>query len=164
VNFKDCYFSHLEIEAGADEHTPTFEDCLVHEIDGRVSKDDLPAGRFPGTEIETFLDGTLTTGAISKLAVAEGVRVLLSVLKKLFVQSLSGRKQQALFRGLCPASQRFVPHVLTLLQQHNIITKSGRAGEPIWLPVRRQRARVLEILQTPSTSKDVLLVEATKIA
>jgi hypothetical protein len=164
VTFKDCYFSHLEVEAGADDNCPTFEDCLIHEIDGRVSRDDLPAGRFPNTEIEAFLDGTLTTDAISKLTVAEGVRVLLSILKKLFVQSLSGRKQQALFRGLDPARQRLVPPVLNLLQQHNLITKSGRAGEPIWLPVRRHRGRVLEILRTPSTSKDPILLEAVKIA
>jgi hypothetical protein len=137
---------------------------VIHEIDGRVSRDDLPAGRFPNTEIEAFLDGTLTTDAISKLTVAEGVRVLLSILKKLFVQSLSGRKQQALFRGLDPARQRLVPQVLNLLQQHNLITKSGRAGEPIWLPVRRHRGRVLEILLTPSTSKDPILLEAVKIA
>jgi hypothetical protein len=163
VAFKECYFARVEIETGADGNTPSFEDCLIHEIDGRVSLDDLPAGKFRNTEVEVFLDGTLTTDSISKLAVSDGVKVLLSVLKKLFVQSLSGRKQQALFRGLDSARQVVVPGVLSLLQRHNVITKSGRAGEPIWLPVRRQRARVLAILQAPSTSGDHLLTEAASL-
>jgi hypothetical protein len=128
-----------------------------------VSTTDLSPTKFPLTEVELFLDGTLTTDSISKLAVAEGVRVMLSVLKKLFVQSLSGRKEQALFRGLDSARQRRVPEVLALLQQHNLVTKSGRAGDLIWLPVRRQRARVLKILQAPSTSDDTLFKEAVKI-
>ena len=163
ITFKDCYFNHVEIESSADEKSPTFDGCLIHEVDGRVSADDLPAGKFVGTEVEVFLAGTLTTDSISKLTVADGVRVTLSVLKKLFVQSLSGRKEQALFRGLDSSRQRLVPQVLALLQQHNLVTKSGRAGEPIWLPVRRQRPRVLKILQAPSTSEDLILKEAVKV-
>jgi hypothetical protein len=164
IVFKGCYFNRLEIETGSDEKCPRFVECWIHEIDGRVSMSDLPEQKFSGTEVEVFLEGTLTTDLISKLAVADGVKVMLSVLKKLFVQSLSGRKEQALFRGLDSSRQGLVPDVLTLLQQYNFVTKSGRGGEPIWLPVRRQRVRVLRILQTPSTSDEVVLKEAGRLA
>jgi hypothetical protein len=163
IDFYGCYFTRLEVEAGTDEKCPSFSECLIHEIDGRVSKSDLPKEKFRGTEIEAFLDGTLTIESISHLTVNDGVKVMLSILKKLFVQSLSGRKEQALFRGLNSSQQKLVFDVLVDLQKHNFVTKSSRSGETIWLPVRRQRARVLKMLQGPATSDDVVLKNAAKI-
>jgi hypothetical protein len=163
VDFHGCYFTRIEIEAGADEKCPNFSECLIHEIDGRVSTSDLPKEKFKGTEVEVFLDGTLTTESISRLAVNDGVKVVLSVLKKLFVQSFSGRKEQALFRGLNSSQQKLVSDVLKDLQHYNLVTKSGRPGETIWLPVRRHRPRVLKMLQSPATSDDVVLQNAAKI-
>lgn len=164
VVFRDCYFNRLEI---AHEVTasgcPLFEECLIQELDGRVSENDLPEGRFPKCAIEAFSSTTGTTSGLLDLKIPLGTKVMITILKKLFVQSLSGRQENALYRGLDASHQSKVLPVLTLLKSHSIISTSERPGEPIWLPVRRQRSRVLSILNSPSKSSDPIVVEAGRL-
>lgn len=164
VTFVDCYFNSVEI---ADETTaetcPTFQGCLIQELDGRVSAADLPIGRFPDTFIEAFLSSVGTTSAALHLQIPTGAKVLVTIMKKLFVQSLSGRKENALYRGLDGAHQAKVGAALALLKTHSLVTKSDRAGDPIWIPVRRLRSRVLSMIALPSTSTDPVIEAARKL-
>ena len=165
VEFDNCYFSRIEIDTNVEAaKLPRFVNCLVLEIDGRVSKRDLPQDKFINCEIDGFLEGTLTNDSIRVLPVPIGVKVMLTLLKKLFVQSLSGRQEGALFRGLDNNVKSIVLQVLEILSQHNIVTRSGRAGDPIWLPVRRQMRRVMQMMEAPSVSDDVVIIEARRIS
>ena len=164
VSFVDCYFNSIEIaDDTTAESCPNFQGCLIQELDGRISEVDLPAGRFPDTFVESFLSSAGTTSATLHLQIPTGAKVLVTILKKLFVQSLSGRKENALYRGLDGAHQNKVGAVLALLKNNSIIAKSDRPGDPIWIPVRRLRSRVLSMIASPSTSTDPIIEAARKI-
>lgn len=164
VTFVDCYFNSVEIDDDTTaEFCPTFQGCLIQELDGRVSSADLPVDRFPDTFVEAFLSSVGTTSAALRLQIPSGAKVLVTILKKLFVQSLSGRKENALYRGLDGAHQAKVGAALSLLKTHSLIIKSDRAGDPIWIPVRRLRSRVLSMIASPSTSADPVLEAARKL-
>jgi hypothetical protein len=164
VTMEKCYIELLEIDAqGEGDLLPCFSGCLIHELDGRISIKDLPSSKFLECEIEVFSHGASTGRAIGDLPLPDGTKVLLSIIKKLFVQSLSGRQESALYRGLDVHRQRYVPKILELLRQQNVITKSGRTGNAVWLPVRRQRTRVLKIVEAPSSSHDLLVEQASII-
>jgi hypothetical protein len=152
----------VEIDADIKpDFCPTFQSCLIQELDGRTSAADLPAEKFPDTFVEVFLSSTGTTSSTLHLQIPAGAKVMVTILKKLFVQSLGGRKENALYRGLGGNLQSKVGPVLSLLKAHALVTKSDRAGDPIWIPVRRQRSRVLSIIASPSTSND-LVIEASR--
>ena len=164
VNFVDCYFFSLELAPDVTAaNCPLFTRCMVQEVDGRISSHDLPAGRFSDCIFESFMSPTGGTSGALNLGVPAGVQVLVSALKKLFVQSLSGRKENAFFRGLDEKHQIKVLPILALLKRSGLAQPGGRAGDPVWHPVRWQRSRVLAILEAPSTSQDPVIVEARKL-
>ena len=126
-------------------------------MEGRVGKEDLPESCFSNCDFGEFDSSANTTSGILELDVPEGVRVLLTILKKLFDQSMSGRKEAALSRGLDGSHQKCAPKVLHILKKYNFAHPSERAGDPVWILAHRKRARVMQILNAPSSSPDELL-------
>lgn len=164
VTYNGCYITFLEIVdgVGADD-CPGFQECLIQELCGRVSSSDLPPGRFSNSIVESFSSSVGTTSSMLDLELPPGAAVLITLLKKLFVQSLSGRKESALYRGLDAQLQRKVPPLLELLKNNSLIEALPKKSEPVWLPIRRNRARVLSILNSPSSSGDQLMIAARRI-
>lgn len=163
-HFRECLIDCLEIfDEMKPESYPHFEDCLIAQVIGRVGYRDLPDGVFTNCTFESFLQSSSNTNSVLELAIPLGAKVTLTVLEKLFVQSVHGRKENALFRGLAPAARAIVPEVLDILTKHGYILKSNRAGETIWLPVRQKRGQVLSILSTPSTTSEKIMMEAREI-
>ncbi len=164
VAFIDCYFNSVEIDSNITSAScPFFQECLIQELDGRTSYSDLPKDRFQELYVERFLSSTGTTSAALDLHIPTGARVLVTILKKLFIQSMSGRKESALFRGLDAEHQAKVNPILSLLQSHALVTKIDRPGEPIWIPTRRHKARVLSVISSPSASTDPVMLAAKKL-
>jgi hypothetical protein len=95
-----------------------------------------------------------------------GEKVLLTVLKKIFIQSGSGRKENALLRGLDHNARRLVPAILRLLQSEGVISPYRRGGldMTIWVPNRGQMRRVAKIIESPHTCSDPLLKKANQVA
>ena len=135
-------------------------------VDGRSSRADLPQDRFSDTCLfENFSDAPSTTAAIVAMDLPVGTRVMLSILKKIYVQSGAGRMESALVRGLDHNARRLVPDVLRLLQSERVIESYRRGGlsTTIWVPDRTQRARVARIIESPRTSQDALLTKISQI-
>lgn len=163
VQFSDCYFGVLQIPPELTPvECPVFRTCLIQELEGRVSYRDMPNGHFLDCVIEAYETSTGGTSGTMDIKVPAGAQVLLSLLKKLFVQSLGGRKENALYRGLDEEHQGKVSSVLEIIKRHGLAKPSGRGGEPIWLPVRWNRSRAMAILDAPSTTPDPAMVEARK--
>ncbi|GEM_PF-2762902 len=165
IIFKDCFFSKIEI--GPDVNSskcPKFIDCYVGKIEGRVSKDDLPSNIF-NTEciIDEFIDHKSTTNSIIALDLPLGTKVLLTILKKLYFQSGSGRKEKALSAGLDHHAKRIVSDVLKIAQSEGLIIPYKRGTLHIWLPDRNQRARVTRIISSPNESVDILISKTKEL-
>jgi hypothetical protein len=161
VLFRNCVFECVEIEPDVDAlYLPRLESCIVLTVFGRTSKEDLPRGLVDSScEIERFAESAKTLAAIMETSLTKGEKVVLTLLRKLFVQSLSGRAESALTRGLDLNDRQLVPRAMTLLQQHGFVVASNR-GDSVWLPVRRQLGRARRMLATPMTCGEKLLLDA----
>ena len=159
VEFKDCFFSRVEIDSAADgSKFPLFRECYIGEIDGVVSSDELPIGRFDkACLIDRFTASTDTTHAVLKLDRPLGIRVCITILKKLYEQAGSGRKENALHRGLDSHARRLVPDVLRVLQTEGLARPYPSRGGKIWIPDRSSRTRVGRMIAAPVASNDTVL-------
>ena len=166
ISFRSCLFQRLEIDVAAEELLlPKFYDCYVGTLDGRVSQADLPEGIFDKECVfDSFGESSQNTAAILELPLSTGVKVLLTVLKKLYLQPGAGRKNSAMFRGLDHRARTLVPEVLDLLIREGLTVKSTVGEEPVWLPARSESVRVQRLVSSPVESKDPLLQKANSIS
>jgi hypothetical protein len=164
VHFQNCIFGEFELDpevSGA--QLPHFDACFIATLEGRVSELDLPTGVFHECVFDVFASGTGTTNQILDLHLPIGIRVLVTVLKKLFERKGRGRRENAFYRGLDHRARRVVPEVLQLLKANGIAFPCRRGVETIWLPDRSARARAGRIVASPSTRGDALVNEAAKL-
>lgn len=167
LRFVNCYFSKITLDAEVgSEQLPRFARCYIDELDGRSSQKDLPVGVFTeDCEFGKFSEASDTTNSITEMDLPLGTKVLLSILRKVYMRSGSGRKENALLRGLDHHSRRLVPQVLRLLQSEGLISPYNRAGMDmtIWVPDRAQSSRVARIVSSPRTCGDRLVEIAEEI-
>ena len=164
VHFQDCLFSSLELDPDTNTTaTPRFHQCFVSSLEGRVSEEDLPPGVFENCIFENFADGTNTTNQVLDLPISLGVRVLITVLRKLFERKGRGRRENALYRGLDYRAKRLVPEILQLLKSNGVAFTCRRGIDTIWLPDRSARARAGRIVSSPSSRADPLIIAAGKL-
>lgn len=165
VDFQDCFFSRLGIDADVDPETlPRFKACFIDELEGRVSRQDLPDGVFDDQcVIESFTAAATTTNAVMGLGLPLGTRVLITILKKLYERRGAGRKENALLRGLDHHARRLVPDVLRLIQREGLAVPFRRAADTIWMPDRSNMRRVGRIIAAPTSGDDVVLRDAASL-
>jgi len=157
LSFESCVFRLLSVDTNvARPQLPIFKDCLFEAIEGFLSDSDLPKDHFQGCEVERFVDGGETNTAISKSDLPAQIRVVVTILRKLFVRSLSGRQIGGLRRGIDLQDQRYVDDTIKALIRHNLATTYGRDTDVV-IPVRRQRQRAMAIIASPLGSTDPLL-------
>ena len=165
ISFRDCLFQRLEIVVSADiSQLPRFYSCYVGTLDGRISQTDLPNGVFDkNCAIDSFGESSENTAAILALPLSTGTKVLLTVLKKIYLQPGAGRRQSALFRGLDHRTQGLVPDVLDLLVKEGLAIRSSAGDEAVWLPARSESVRVRRLVSSPAGSNDPLIQKANSI-
>lgn len=164
VSFENCVITNLAIDGDVpDASLPKFHSCAIETIDGRVSRIDLPKGVFDkDCEIRNFAVAR-TNSEIFELEASIGVKVLLTVLKKLYLQKGRGRRSSALYRGLDHSVRRLVPDVLQLLEREGLAIQVKSHDQIIWLPSRSDTQRVRRILAAPTALSDRLLRSAADI-
>ena len=159
IKYRDCFISKIEMEPEIDGTTmPTFDECYIEEIEGRVSLNDLPAGAFDSNcHITKFSNAASTTAGVLTLDLPLGTRVCLTILKKLYEQSGSGRKENALYRGLDSRARRLVPRVLQILQSEGFTVPDRSKKNTVWRPTRSHRERAGRLLTAPTETNDSIL-------
>ncbi len=164
ISFNYCHFKSIIFESGVcADKLPSFSNSLFDGITGRLSVGDLPRAKFHlSCEFGCF-DQAETSGAILNTNLSNGQKVLLVTLRKLFVQSLSGRVESALYRGLDIDEQRYVPDVLNLLKKHGIAQEFARGTNIVWLPIRKELSRVRKMLAAPNECKEQMIEEAAQL-
>jgi len=165
ICFRECYFNIIELDSKTQNATsPRFEKCVIHEIVGPISLKDIPKKIVDdATEIESFAHEARTNSDILALDIPLAVRVLLTVLRKLFVQSGSGRKENAFFRGLDPNARAYVVDILTMLQAAKFAHPHKINGPRIWMQNRAKSKEAREILGAPQRSSHPILVKARRL-
>lgn len=164
LNFSHCLFDRVFVSPEVlTANLPTFDHCMFEHIDGRVSANDLPRDKFLPTCDFVSFDATGTSGAIRATQMSTAQKVLLITLRKLFVQSFSGRAESALYRGLDVDERRYVPDILKLLKRHELVTDYSKGDGVIWLPARKALERVKQILIAPAQCGEKVVKDALSI-
>jgi len=167
VEFQDCVVGELAIapDFPADTNLARFVRCHFGRVEGRTGERDLPRSRFVSCHFDSFEQAAHTTNAIMSLPLPLGTKVMLTILKKLYAQSGSGRKESALYRGLDSRAQSVVPPVLALLRREGFASRSTRGADHVWLPTRtgESRRRALSMLAAPNASNDPLITQSHSI-
>jgi len=91
------------------------------------------------------------------LNISMGVKVMLTILKKLFLQSGSGRQESALVRGLDTKARSYMSPVLEILEHEQITKLLKLDRRKVWVPNRAFYGRVFSILQAPTASNDSIV-------
>jgi hypothetical protein len=162
LEFSDCVISSLDLtEYDGDHSLPTFSRCAFGVAMGVGSMAALPNGHFVDCTFDQFDPSSKTTrGILATPGLSGRQRVLLSVLKKVYMQAGAGRKSGALSRGLDDKLRPLVPEVIELLIAEGLINK-GRAGANVlYFPVRGATARVRRMLEGGVSSTDNVLSDA----
>lgn len=155
LQFEECHFRVVSIDPDFDlERGPRFLNCVIVELQGRVSEKELPPGKFSGCAVEESADAAGTTNQVLQLDLPLGTKVMLTILKKLYERRGSGRRENALHRGLDHNARRLVPDILQILQSEGLAMPLARQGDTVWLPVRTERKRVGDMLSAPIHSHD----------
>ena len=165
LSISQSIFDEIIFESSLDsKRIPIFDACLIGKVVGRLSKDDLPMDRFRINCEYSHFDGSATSGAIRDAGISTGEKVLLVTLRKLFVQSISGRAESALFRGLDVNERRCVPDVLKLLKKYGLATDFSKGDGIIWLPARKSKIRAQKIISMPNECGEEIVIEARAIS
>lgn len=166
IYLSDCILDSLEVETSSDFSAAIrLQGCLISSLSGVRARSDLPKNFADDrTTVESVSEEVDSNASILTGTMPLPVRVLLVVLRKLYVQKGAARRENALFRGLDVNAQRYVEDVLAIVGSEGLATREKRGGEPLVVPNRAEMARVLQMLSTPETSQDPVLVRVKALA
>lgn len=160
LQFQDCACATLDLPTRmTTDRLPHFVRCFFAMVEGRTGYADLPKDSFEDCEVDTFENPGETTNAILALSLPLGTKVILTILKKLYAQRGSGRRDSALYRGLDARAQNIVPDALQLLSREGFAIKTKQGAQVVWVPVKSSevRRRALTMLTSPNASQDSLI-------
>lgn len=149
--FKECIIERLVVTDAADaEEFPSFQSCVIGLVDGWSKIPAAFESQFVSCEIDGYSQYSDTTSGLLELPLSLHDRVALVILKKVYLQSGSGRKELSLARGLPPEARGSVSEIVDDLVSENLVGRaSGRNSEPLIVPVRSARVTALQYLQEP---------------
>lgn len=90
-------------------------------------------------------------------------RVLLTILRKLFLQRGAGRRENALSRGLPTGFKLLTPDILEILRSLEFVSRQVIAGYRVWRPDRSRTSEVHSILNQYSASRHPVVTAVRKI-
>ena len=165
IYFNECIFDNLYIDPSSEAFKKIkLQGCLIRSLSGVHSSGDIKSCTNEACMIEDFTENVKTNADILEASFALPVRVLLVTLRKLFLQSGRGRRENAFYRGLDGNAQRYVSDILEIIISEGIASKDNNGGEPIYIKNRHELSRITSILSAPETSNDPLIIRVRSLA
>ena len=153
LTLDNCMIDYVRFDNN--ESNIKFEKCHILRLEGIADVRALPSN-FTSCDIEEF-DNRHTNTAILGSELLDSIKILLIIIRKLFLQRGSGRVDSALHRGIDNRLQSHVSPVLDLLLSEGIVYKHTTNRQTIWHGNRVHRERMLKILEGPMKSSDPLV-------
>jgi hypothetical protein len=148
-----CLINCLRVDANSAVNV-TLRRCLVGKIEGAASEAGVPFN-IQDCEIGEF-ENTKTNAAIMRSDLTAPVKVMLTIIRKLFLQRGSGRIESAFSRGLDGEHSHFVLPILQCLASEGVIFSHPGAGNRVWHGNRTARTRAIRMLEVPVLATDDL--------
>ena len=154
ITITGCYIKKMKLDNAKFEKVH-ITNCIIENVEGILSYDKLPAV-FDNCTVDNFKDA-FTTSRIRELSITNGQKTLLAIIKKLFFQPGSGRQAGALLRG---AEEYWDPdkakEILRYMLTNQLIIKAPGAHGDLYIPKRKQSARMGKILELQTNCEDEL--------
>ena len=148
----DCIIDTVNVGRALTKSSLLFEECVIGRVTGVAAQDSLPPENFRNCHFDEFDDAS-TNAAVLKLKIPAGQKVLLTILRKLYLQAGGGRRLGALKRGLPGHMKHLVDQVVGVLKSEGIVAVSNEVAHP----VRRHTVRVHAMLRDGRLSDDPLI-------
>jgi hypothetical protein len=156
----DSLFGTLVL-SGVVPRGTNFERCIAARIVGIGGAGGLPA--WADVSADKF-DTAENVAAIRRAALTPTQKILVTILKKTFFQKGSGRKEEALLRGLGQiATARTVDRIVNILIRESILTKFQGDEGYVYSPNRVNTTRVGIILDELNVSQDPIWTEISEL-
>lgn len=151
LRLRDCVIERLDVN-GIDEAcaVPHFQQSLIGHLDGVSAMPKWLHPRFADCEIGRYSIATQTTAGIMQLDLDRESRVALTILKKVFGQRGSARKEGALSRGLSLGDRPVVPKVLDELVSQGWLLRESSGNNVVFVGVKDRRKDALRALGAPA--------------
>lgn len=134
----------------------------IKEMVGPAGVNDVPEGFLDSdSDVEVWVSEFGRNADVLSSSVDLRVAVLMTMLRKIFLQSGNGRREDALYRGLGPDAQRYVGPILEILERSAAVTPYRKRGSAVWIPNRSLQDRVERIIKSPNVTADEI-VSSTK--
>lgn len=159
LQFQQCVITTLDLTEFDGNHAlPTFVDCAFGQVLGAGNPDSLPKDAFVSCTYDSFDASTRTTrGIMAMPGLSDRQKVVLSVLKKVYMQAGGGRREGAFARGLDLRQRELVPEVLKELTSAGLLVRARAANNVIYAGVRGQASRARDMLSAGAAVNDPLL-------
>jgi hypothetical protein len=130
-------------------------DCIIGKVDGVSEAAGLPPW-ISGNEVGEYVRINTVT-RIKQAKLSSEQKIFITIIKKTFFQHGSGRKEEALLRGLgSPELKRPSERVINMLCREGVLIKTkGKEGN-LYVPQRSYAHRMSEIMKELTLSKDEL--------
>ncbi|GAA3826152.1 hypothetical protein GCM10022226_53620 [Sphaerisporangium flaviroseum] len=152
TTFKDCLIEVLDISAAEEVGKyPTFDSCIIGYLDGASAIPEWLTTNFMQCAVEEFSSKSQTTAGIMELKLSPERRVALTILKKIYNQPGSARKEEALSRGLNLRSRELVSDVIDKLVSQGWIIRITSRGRTLYAAAKDKRGQALKMLESPTT-------------
>ena len=154
LRIEDSFIDELTVGANP---PPGLEivNCLIGTLRGLSSSDRLPDW-LEGSIIERF-DALTNVAKIREAKLNREQQIFITVVHKTFFQPGSGRKEDALLRGLGESgNRRIVDRVLGMLIDEGILKKVPGKQGPVYVPARKHTRRMARIISQLKYSSDPL--------
>jgi hypothetical protein len=150
----ETVFGTLVLPSSAPPQT-FIKNSLAERVIGVSSPTGLPA--WIEKLVSDKFDSTESVSRIRKLGLEPAQEILVTIVRKTFFQKGSGRKEEALLRGLGQlASKNTASDILNLLIREGILDRFKGDEGYVYAPNRKHAGRMKQMLYELKTSRDVL--------
>lgn len=133
----------------------TVENCMISTVRGLANGDRLPKWLVE-PEVGRF-DALANVARIRDAGLSKEQQIFVAVVHKTFFQPGSGRKEEALLRGLGAAGDRKIAkRILGMLIEEGVLTSFPGKEGAVYAPVRKHTTRMGEIVRQLRYSSDAL--------
>ena len=150
IDITECQANDVEIK-----------DCIIQKVDGVSAAKGLPKW-MKDNDVSRY-EAVDTVSRIKKAKLSKNHRIFITLAKKLFFQPGTGRKEEALLRGLgSTADSKIADRIIKLMMTQKIIDRfKGKEGW-VYIPKRKHARRMSKIMTKLSLSDDPLWIEIDK--
>lgn len=161
ITIKSAIIRQVSVGRISADSAISMHDCEIQSLTGVANESGVPRDMISlDCRIESY-ENLGTSNAVLQSSMSPQLKALVTVLRKLYKQSGSGRKVAALSRGITqPDVLHYIDPVLQILVKNKFVSIFNNVVQP----VRRQASRVEAILAAPSASNDELLLELAELA